>query len=163
MGQKIANMAKELRGEEARAAQGQAAAAALNAEAAARRVAEAEAARRDKVDQEIAADLLLTPTHVTGPTDPDPSADSDSDGDEGQEAGAWRRGPNGDLERIPSDMSPEAIANRAAGSPAGIVDRSTGIPSWADHPHRFSHYLDRRGRGWCLNRPETCWWWEHEG
>ena len=58
-------MAKKLKGEEARAAQGNAASAALNAIAAAKRVADAEAAR---VDQEIAADHLMTPAHLTGPT-----------------------------------------------------------------------------------------------
>ena len=85
-------MAKKLGGEEARAAQGKAAAAAaLNARAAAKRVAEADAAKRNKVDQEIAADLLMTPTHLTGPTGPAPAADSDSDSDEEHEPGTYRR------------------------------------------------------------------------
>ena len=63
-------MAKKLRGGEVRSAQGQAAAAGLNAEAAARRKAEEEAKRQAQVNREIAADLLATPTHVTGPIVP---------------------------------------------------------------------------------------------
>ena len=91
--QNIANMAKKLRGEEARAAQGKASAAALNAIVAAKRAAEADAAKRHKVDQEIAADLLMTPTHLTGPIGPAPAADSDSDSDEEHEPGTYRRDP----------------------------------------------------------------------
>ena len=93
---------------------------------------------------------------------------SDSEDDEEPaieliEVGRWRRGPNGNLERIPSNMSPEAIANRAAGIPEGIIDRPAGIPSWADHPHRYSHILGGQNRVWCMNRQETCWWYEKEG
>ena len=129
-------MAKKLRGEEVRAAQGQAAAAALNAEAAARRKAEEDAKRQARVNREIAADLLATPTHVTGPIAPDAAifAYGDSEDDEEPEvdlieAGRWRRGPNGNLELIPGDMSPEAIANRAVGIPEGAIDRPAGIPA----------------------------------
>ena len=49
-----------------RAANGHAAAA-LNAEVAARSEADEDAKRQDRVNREIAADLLATPTHRIGP------------------------------------------------------------------------------------------------
>ena len=89
--QKIANIAKMKKGEEVRAALGHAAAASLNAEAAARRSA-SDVAERNKITNDIAAELFRSPPHDAASTDPTPDSDSSSSG---SGPGAWRRGSSG--------------------------------------------------------------------
>ena len=105
------------------------------AEAAARRIAEEEVARRDQVDQEIVGDLLLTPTHVNGPADPATAAYAYSDCEDGDEPvveliveGDWRRGPNGDLERIPAICLRKQVPTELQATRRGSLTDQRGFP-----------------------------------
>ena len=40
--------------------------------------------------------------------------------------------------------------------------RTAGIPDWANDPFRYSHFLNGCLTVWCLDRHQTCWWYEND-